>query len=332
MLNIFKNKKEWNTFNPSEMEIYKQDIFNHYRQNGFPFFPTDFVWRQKEYEKMQKYDFKKCIDYTNKKIKQSMHGLSLCWSYHPHHYSVPCNNMKTVMDRFQDDDSFKRVIDRRIKIGDNISNSGIIKMLKIFTGTQCVSNFRPTAAAAIYSLFCQKGESVYDMSMGYGGRCLGAHLAGVKYNAVDPDVNTFKGVAEMIKDFSINANIFQQGSEERIPLEDQSVDFSFTSPPYFDCEKYSDDDTQSYKKYPTKELWMNGFIEDTLLETGRVTKKGKFIAINIQSVKSYKNIVSDFIEKAQSIGLTYDDQWELNLSNLLGSKYKTEPIIVFKNN
>jgi len=331
MYNIFKNKKEYNQFSGNELDNYKQHIFDHYRLKGFPFFPTDDSWRQKEYIKTTNYDFKKCLDENNKIIKQSMHGLSLCWSYHPHHYNVQCNKMRTVMQTFNNDILFKKVISKRLKIGDNLSDSGIIKMLKIFTGTQCVSNFRPTAAAAIYSLFCKEGDSVYDMSMGYGGRCLGAHLAKVRYNGVDPDTNTFKGVKQMVDDFSIDANIFQQGSEIKTPLNDHSIDFSFTSPPYFDCEKYSDEDTQSYKKYPSKELWMSGYIKDTLTETMRVTKIGGHIAINIQSVKSYKNIVEDLIKTTSQLGLTYVDQWGLNLSNLTGGGYKTEPIIFFRN-
>ena len=29
---------------------------------------------------------------------------------------------------------------------------------------------------------------------------------------------------------------------------------------FFDTEKYSDEDTQSYKKYPTEDKWINGFL------------------------------------------------------------------------
>src|SRR5208282_731299 len=143
-----------------------------------------------------------CIDEPNRQILQSMHGLSLCWSYHPHHYEVPCNNQRTVMDVFNDDDLFQQAIRKRMKMGDNMSDNGIRKMLKIFTGTQCVSNFRPTAAAAIYSLFVPKGGYVYDMSAGWGGRLLGANIAGMKYIGVDPATKTHEGLCQMVKDFN----------------------------------------------------------------------------------------------------------------------------------
>ena len=58
-------------------------------------------------------------------------------------------------------------------------------MLRRYSGTQMVSNFRPTAAA-LYDIFVDKDNplegttagTVWDPSMGYGGRLLGAIVAG----------------------------------------------------------------------------------------------------------------------------------------------------------
>ena len=67
-------------------------------------------------------------------------------------------------------------------------------MLRRYSGTQMVSNFRPTAAAAMYNIFCDVDSplegttagTVWDPSMGYGGRLLGAITAGVNYIGTDP--------------------------------------------------------------------------------------------------------------------------------------------------
>ena len=125
----------------ADQEKYAEKIFRHYRKYGFPYFPTDIVWRANEFRKLEKYDYTRCIDEENKAIKQSMHGLSLSWSYHPHHYEIQCNGLKTVMDAFSDDETFRKVIRKRMRLGDNMSDNGIRKMLKIFSGVQCVSNF-----------------------------------------------------------------------------------------------------------------------------------------------------------------------------------------------
>jgi hypothetical protein len=326
---LYINKKVWNTFSAAEMAQYQTDVFKHFKAKGFPFFPTSAEWRDKEMVKLMRYDYTKCILEDVKEIKQTMHGLSLCWSYHPHHYEVQCNSMQTVSDAFNHDDTLKKVIAKRIKMGDNMSDNGLRKMLKIFTGVQCVSNFRPTAAAAIYTKFTPKNGSVYDMSCGYGGRMMGAHIAGMKYYGVEPCAATFQGLNKMQTDFNIDANIRQEGSEIGGWLPDNSVDMCFTSPPYFDCEKYSKEETQSYIKYPTKELWLKGFMRDTLNDCYRVTKPGGVIALNIQNVKTYKNLVADVIEMCGRAGIDYVMTWGLQLSRLGKGGIKLEPILIF---
>ena len=173
------NKKHWIDLSDEELVYFKESIFSYYRRAGFPYFETSPTYRQKEYNKLLKYHFTKLFDAKTKIVKQVMHGLALCWSYHPHNYKVKCYDLRSPYETFIDDDLFRQVIDKRMKYGDYVSDSGIRKTLKIFTGTQGVSNFRPTASACIYSLFTNENDTVLDMSAGYGGRLLGAHLAKV---------------------------------------------------------------------------------------------------------------------------------------------------------
>jgi hypothetical protein len=324
------NKSVWRSMDDADKERYAEKVYLHYRKHGFPYFPTDIVWRASEFKKLKAYDYTRCIDEDNKLIKQSMHGLALAWSYHPHHYEIPCNDMMTVMDAFNDDDIFRRVIKKRMRLGDNMSDNGIRKMLKIYSGVQCVSNFRPTAAAAIYEQFSPQGGFVYDMSSGFGGRLLGAHISGRKYIGVEPSIKTFNGLNEMIDDFDMDATILKQGSEYPIPLDHGTIDLCFTSPPYFDCEKYSDEPTQSYIKYPTAHSWVNGFLRDTVTECHRVLKSESNLLLNIQNVKTYPKLVDDVIEMVSGCGFKYVNSWSLQLSNLTGSGFKGEPILIFK--
>ena len=310
---------------------FKQEIFNHYRNCGFPFFPTNNEWRKNELNKFLKFDNSNII--KNNEITQTMHGLSFCWSYMPHAYNVACNGFKTPLQAFYDDDIFKKVIDKRIKMGDNISDNGIRKMLKIYTGVQCVSNFRPTSACAIYNLF-GKNKVVWDMSCGYGGRLLGAYKAGVKkYIGTEPCTDTFNGLNNIIHDFMINSStefdLYKLGSEDFIPNEE--VDLCFTSPPYFNTEKYSDEETQSWKKYETKESWLNDFLGKTLDNCMQCLKNDGILIINIANVKSYKNIEDDFLKLANIKGFKLINVMKYNLSSLShNSKFKYEPIFVLK--
>lgn len=336
---IFKNKKEWNLFSKNEMEQYEKNVFEYYRKNGFPFFSTDTKFRTSELNKLFSYDFSNVIDYDNKIIKQTMHGLSFSWSFMPHSWSIVCNELKTPIDVFNNDNEFKKVIKKRISFGDNISDNGIRKMLKLYSGTQSVSNFRPTAAAGIYHVFCKKGDVVWDMSSGFGGRLLGAALAGVNYIGTDPSSLTFDGLLSIkneIKSYlksNIDIMLIKKGSEDYIP-EKESLDFAFTSPPYFNLEKYSNEESQSYLKFKTKDEWINGFLKETFKNCHYGLKQGKYMAINIANTKKFNNLEDLTILTAESVGFKLVDVWKLALSNsnMKNKKmaFKYEPIFIFQ--
>ena len=100
------------------------------------------------------------------------------------------------MEVWQDEVHLKKGIEKILtgtfftkKAPHDITKSDLRSMLRRYSGTQMVSNFRPTAAAALYDVFVDKDSplegttagTVWDPSMGYGGRLLGAIAAGVNY-------------------------------------------------------------------------------------------------------------------------------------------------------
>ena len=241
--NIFVNKKYWKNMNDNEIENFVNEIFIYYRKNGFPYYSTTDEYRKSEFSKLINFNYENL--WYEDIIGQSMHGLGLAWSYFPHSFNVKCNNKITPYEAFFDDKIFKDVIRKRLKIGTYISDSGIRKMLKIHTGVQGVSNFRPTAAACIYKKY-GNGGTVWDMSSGWGGRLLGAIISNnvSKYIGTEPSKKTYDGLFELAKDFSGNMKYELNlcGSEEYIPHKN-SLDLCFTSPPYFNLEKYSNEHT-----------------------------------------------------------------------------------------
>jgi len=126
------NKKHWVGMSDDELSAFNIEVFNFYKNKGFPYFSTTKSFRDNEFKKLNNYDFKRTINTNNKVITQTMHGLSLAWSYMPHSWSVRCNNQKTPLEAFNDDEMFMKVVQKRLRFGDNISANGIRKMLKIF--------------------------------------------------------------------------------------------------------------------------------------------------------------------------------------------------------
>jgi hypothetical protein len=74
-----------------------------------------------------------------------------------------------------------------------------------------------------------------------------------------------KGLKQFIKTFGNKAyhyELLTMGSETYRPKK-ESLDFAFTSPPYFDTEKYSNEKTQSYLKYKNINTWKEKFLRKT---------------------------------------------------------------------
>jgi len=329
---VFVNERYWRNMNETQLEDFAKLIFDYYRQEGFPYYPTDMESRRKDFDKLINYDRNEM--WFGHDLKQTMHGLGLAWSYLPEAWNVRCGNKMTPYEAFTNDEIFMKVIMKRLKMGTYISDSGIRKMLKIFTGVQSVSNFRPTAAAALYDRYAKDGV-VWDMSGGWGGRFLGAIASGIKgYYATEPNTHAFEGLHELGEDFAgdLDYMIFKCGSESWLP-EKNMFDFCFTSPPYFDLEKYSDEPTQSYVRYPEKKMWIDGFLKMTFHNCYHGLKPNGVMAINIADIKG-NELVDDMIVAAQEVGFVMTNKLRLALSNVnlrnKVKKFKYEPIYIFE--
>ena len=133
------------------------------------------------------------------------------------------------------------------------------------------------------------------------------------------------------EDFSyINkkVDIHRQGSEDSVFGE--SFDLCFTSPPYFDTEKYSDESTQSYIKYPTQDEWVDGFLRSTIENCYTGLKEGGYMLYNIANTPKYKFIEEQTVKISKELGFVQEDTVQLTLSSVMGAGYKYEPIFVFK--
>lgn len=332
---IFVNESHWRSMNEDELVCFASKIFSYYNQNGFPYYPTDMDYRKKEFNKLLKYDRSNLFE--DDVVKQTMHGLGLAWSYFPHSFDVKCNNRMTPYEAYMNKEVFLKVIEKRLKIGTFISDAGIRKMLKIYSGVQGVSNFRPTAAAALYDVFAKNGV-VWDMSGGWGGRLLGAIASGVDtYIATEPSLKTFNGLVDLANDFAdggINYHIDIYGSEIFRP-DHNTIDMCFTSPPYFNLEKYADEETQSYKAFNNKESWVEGFLRPTFRNCHYGLKSDGVMLINIADPKGSENInlESETIRVAEESGFRLIKTLNLALSNVnmreKEKKFKYEPIFLF---
>lgn len=321
--------------------------FEHYRREGFPVYSLKRDQKRQELLELLIADHAAIIDRQGR-LRQTMHGLALAWHYHPLAWTVRCGNRKTPIELFRDDRLFMQAIERRTKLGNAFSESGLRKILRSFSSTQSVSNFRPTAAAAIYHrLLPEQGGVVWDMSAGFGGRLLGALACDRvdKYVGTDPSTYAMDGLLEMAEELvpmarslgrrSLEIELHRVGSEDFVP-ERNSLELAFTSPSYFGWENYADEATQCHKKFPTKDKWLHGYIGATLRNCAYGLKRNGTLAINIASIAAFPDLAKVFVRFAEENGWRLIETLRLQLSKMVGLKhlgkgaFKTEPIFVFK--
>ena len=169
------------------------------------------------------------------------------------------------------------------------------------------AQFRPSVAKTIYDLY--KPNTVLDFSMGWGDRLLAAHASRhvKKYVGIDPNINLFEGYGKQIRTYDciwgkikeINP-ICGRAEDENLRLSEQ-FDMIFTSPPYFDKEKYDQSEQQSYKMYHGFDSWMKDFLFKSIELRSENLKSGGLLIINISDIYTRKKLypicdgMNDFI-------------------------------------
>jgi DNA modification methylase len=100
------------------------------------------------------------------------------------------------------------------------------------------------------------------------------------------------------------------------------VDFVFTSPPYFAAEGYSQDENQSFKKFPVYSDWREGFLRQTLKTAVEYLKPQRWLAFNIADVSFSGNhhpLEQDTIDILVSLGMEYRGKFKMVLARSPGA-------------
>jgi tRNA1(Val) A37 N6-methylase TrmN6 len=137
--------------------------------------------------------------------------------------------------------------------------------------------------------------NVLDPCAGYSSRLIGFYTCarGGNYYGIDPCKKTYDGLLQTQKDLQSmvsnhKAFFYNERAEFLMPTLNESYDLIFTSPPYFNLEKYSDESSQSYKMYEKYEEWLDKFLFVIIKESHRLLKEDGTFLLNIADCNSYK--------------------------------------------
>ena len=158
------------------------------------------------------------------------------------------------------------------------------------------SQFKPNAAKALYDYFDVK--NVLDFSAGWGDRLAGfyASLNTELYVGLDPRVENHPIYHKQAQYYDKLLTMFE--NEKKVffhdsPAEDfdyseynDTFDIVFTSPPYFNVERYSYDDTQSWVRYKTINDWNKDFLHKAIEKMWPSIRSGGKLCINISDVNA----------------------------------------------
>jgi hypothetical protein len=185
------------------------------------------------------------------------------------------------------------------------------------------SQFKPSIAKVFYDYF--KCVNVLDFSAGWGDRLAGFYCGETTehYVGIDPNTTNHPNYKKQVEFYKKHQTFFEEEKKVDLicePAED--VDYTqyhnyfdtiFTSPPYFNVEKYSEEDTQSYIRYKDIDSWNENFLHKTLEKIIPTLKKDGILAVNIADVynprsknKEYYQICNPMNDFIKSRGLKYE--------------------------
>jgi SAM-dependent methyltransferase len=244
------------------------------------------------------------------------------------------------VERFEDDDVLRRVLRKACRFWPDRRawNAQCLRSMMRVHHRLRISNFRPLAAKAVIRQLSEDGADVLDFSAGFGGRLLGALALKRRYIGIDPARRQTRGLTRMaraLSDLAPGAADIRQGcAEDLLPrMRSSSIDLIFSSPPYFDLERYSSEPTQSFNRYSSYAEWRERFLAVVLRESRRLLRRKGYLVINVANTPR-ASIATDALELAtRELVLVHRLRIAMNAepaARATGRLYRHEPVYVFQ--
>lgn len=318
------------SLNKDQKEKLVIPIFDLFRERGWLFPNISKELLKKEYKKLCDYK----LDLDKHELNNNGHlATNICKNFCYSYFLSTERNSLSMIDIWNNDDLLKKVIRNRLVLdwssktdeNFNISNKMIIQGMRSMRMVPGITMFKPDIAKYICLKYSNEGETIGDYSCGFGGRLLGAMSCDRKYIGTDP--LTVPELQKM-KDFYQfkNCELIQKGSEDYCG-EENSVDLYWSSPPYFDQEYYSSEETQAYNK--GEDYFYNIYWKKTLENIKYMLKPKKWFGLNVKNYPRMFDMACEIFGDVQEV--IYLKTIRNHLTKIAGNS-KNEGIFMFKNN
>lgn len=335
--NLFNNytflePSAFNALSETEQDKYLYDLISEIRKiNELPIYHYDRDGIVKEIQKC--FDCNVELQGNVLNLRQNA-GINLCNFLFPNLHKVDCRNQKnnSMYDRFFDDRKLYRTL-KFISKNEKLNTPYRIYSASRLIDGAVATNFAPMRAKVIYEKYCKDGAVIHDYCCGFGGRMLGALTShnNYKYIGTDPCTETYNSLIKLgnyIEEVSGRKDSFdirKTGSQYKV-FEDDIADFSFSSPPYFMFERYSDEETQCYNEFPTMDEWFDGFVVPTIKNSIAYLKHDGLYAVNIGDFKISGKpyyIVDRWLDICNKLGMKEIETITFKIPNRRGDGHKS---------
>jgi hypothetical protein len=262
-------------------------------------------------------------------VRTSTGGSALCTQLFPYRWDARYRRHPSAREAWYTQKYLRRAIQFQVSVKDPVTP------VRVFRAVQAVvrgpTNFRPCYAKAVVEMFSPAGGTVLDPCAGYGGRAVGALVAGRRYVGVEPHPEAPEAFRGLLRALGGHLELHNEPFED-VGLGDLRADLVLTSPPYFCVERYADDATQSWVRYPTWEAWVEGFLRVLVNKSRAHLRPGGRFCVNTKDVRvrgrSYP-IAGKLAQLAEEAGFKLEATLKLPLGRI-GKKINSEPLFVFR--
>jgi tRNA1(Val) A37 N6-methylase TrmN6 len=106
------------------------------------------------------------------------------------------------------------------------------------------------------------------------------------FRGYENQIKRYNDINPVNKEFILH---YGCAEDEKVVTTDK-FDLIFTSPPYFDKEKYDQSEWQSYKMYKSFDSWMKDFLCKTIEIRSENLNSGGYLIINISDIYTRKKL------------------------------------------
>lgn len=217
-------------------------------------------------------------------------GMKLCEHFFPNFYDIEDkkgNSFKSLWTA----KNLERVLRWNRKSHSTPYLSEIKRGIYFNFGLPKSTMYRPQMAKMVVANL--GGVNVFDPCAGWGGRMLGSIAAGAySYIAFEPNTETYENLLRLVDFLNLRdkVRIYKDSALNMKNYGIKNIDVVLTSPPYFDLEVYSHEDTQSINGCSSYKMWVEKFLEPLVSGTIETLKPNGWSCWNVHNVGKMKMI------------------------------------------